>query len=258
MRDTYAPARLESSKIPKNVTLGQLFKICSDSVKNGEAEELIKRAEASHKRIREQEQIEIRKAMFRAYTGLTGEQDQEKSFEKIIITSQEMQNAVDFCQAWEPSLPFGVFVAGKPGNGKTHLMKAIAIKHASKDLTFRFRTVSDVMNYLKDWDNKEFNFNQLIDAEVLVLDDLGTEKATEFEQEQLFRILEKRKTLGKHIFMTSNLTSSEIREKYNPRIVSRLSELMAFHENKAESWRSFMFRKNQDEMLKRVNALKKR
>jgi DNA replication protein DnaC len=56
----------------------------------------------------------------------------------------------------------------------------------------------------------------------LVLDDLGTEKASDFSTLMLYLIINRRCTSGKTTIITSNLNLDEIRERLSDRISSRI------------------------------------
>lgn len=65
-------------------------------------------------------------------------------------------------------------------------------------------------------------FNRLKNIDVLILDDLGTEKHTEWIEQQLFTLVNYRYERDLPIYITSNFSLWEL--KYNPRIISRLYE----------------------------------
>lgn len=59
-------------------------------------------------------------------------------------------------------------------------------------------------------------------APVLVLDDLGTERLTEWGEEQLYRLAHERSHNDRPMIITSNLAGPQIRERYDQRTVERL------------------------------------
>lgn len=196
-------------------------------------------------------QEELMMMEFRWYTSLSKRDAETKTWKNLEITEPELKEAADSIRSWSPELGIGLFIYGEPGNGKTHMMKALIQDHYSRETNFLFRTCSDVLNSFKDFENREYYHAELLKPWGLVLDDFGTEKATDYEQEQLFRLIEHRKELGKFIFMTSNLNFKDLQEKYNKRIVSRLGEHMSFVENKAKSYRRKIFQRNQEALRKR-------
>ena len=62
----------------------------------------------------------------------------------------------------------------------------------------------------------------MLEADRLVLDDLGAEFSSSFSQSVVYNLLNSRIASGKPMIVSSNLTIQEFNEKYSRRIVSRL------------------------------------
>lgn len=216
------------------------------AVKSGDSdttERLCREAEKRGQRLKDemdthiQEKIKVSKIIWQS--GVSERDLIDKRWDSLEVTDERFKSCVDVCRMWNPDdHDFGLFIHGKPGNGKTHLMKCIALSNYTMSRNFVFKTVSEVMDQIKHFNEREYIHQELVQPWGLVLDDFGTELASEFEQNQMFRILENRKKLGKYVFMTSNLTAEELEKKYHPRIVSRLGELMMFVKNDGPSYRS--------------------
>ena len=63
---------------------------------------------------------------------------------------------------------------------------------------------------------------KVLDADLLILDDLGAEFITQFTTSELFRIVNHRLLTGKKMIFSTNLTLSELKSTYSERIVSRI------------------------------------
>ena len=61
-----------------------------------------------------------------------------------------------------------------------------------------------------------------MDADLLILDDLGAEYNTPFNVSSVYNIINTRMNFGKPTIISSNLTSQELEERYTERVVSRL------------------------------------
>lgn len=126
----------------------------------------------------------------------------------------------------------GIFIHGECGTGKTHIAYALA-KQAEEvqKLAVKFYNIPDLIRYLKrDFsdENKTLseentNFGKLLAFKgLLILDDFGTEKLTEWVEEILYMIINKRYENVLPIIFTSNLSPEKMVEKFGDRIVSRI------------------------------------
>ena len=62
----------------------------------------------------------------------------------------------------------------------------------------------------------------LISADLLILDDLGSEFRTGFTESALYNLINSRINLGLPTIISSNLSADELQKTYNDRIISRL------------------------------------
>lgn len=62
-------------------------------------------------------------------------------------------------------------------------------------------------------------------VDLLVIDDLGAEKVTDWSRQLLYLLIDRRYRNGKQTIITTNLTPSQLAETIDARIVSRLAEM---------------------------------
>lgn len=124
-----------------------------------------------------------------------------------------------------------VFLSGQTGVGKTHLMKCMAnelIKeHKIVLLTSSFSMHQDfVKSYAcRDGEDKQNIIDKYITAEVLFIDDLGTElRQPNITVNYLYQVLNERKMKKLPTIITSNLKLDEIMDYYDERISSRIAD----------------------------------
>ena len=121
----------------------------------------------------------------------------------------------------------GLFFSGGVGRGKTHLSGAIA-KYVIENyhVPVIFRSYSEMLDKIKqnfDGDRKEID--RLCDTPLLIIDDLGQEKQTEWNHEVLFRIINSRYETNSPVVVTTNLSVIELRENVGEAVFSRLYEM---------------------------------
>ncbi len=124
-----------------------------------------------------------------------------------------------------------IFLAGQTGVGKTHLMKCMANelikRHKLVRLTTSFAMHQDfVKSYAsRDLEQKQTLLDKYLTAEILFIDDLGTElRQRDITVNYLYQILNERKMQKRPTIITSNLNLDEIMEYYDERILSRIAD----------------------------------
>jgi DNA replication protein DnaC len=117
-----------------------------------------------------------------------------------------------------------IVLMGDHGTGKTHLAAAIANLRASQGFPVMFVPVPDLLDHLRatfspttpiSYDRR---FDQIRDAPLLVLDDLGTQSSTAWAQEKLYQLLNHRYNAA----LPTVMTTSSTLEKLDRRLTSRI------------------------------------
>jgi len=127
--------------------------------------------------------------------------------------------AEDFARA-----PKGwLLLEGGYGCGKTHLAAAIANFAVSMGRPTLFITVPDLLDSLRFAYNDpettfEARFEEVRNADLLVLDDFGTQNATGWAQEKLFQIMNYRYINKLPTVITTNLMLDEIESRIRSRL----------------------------------------
>lgn len=146
---------------------------------------------------------------------------------------------------------------GDYGNGKSHMAASIANELNEQGYIVVFQSVPELLERIKNTFNRNNQETEsdilraLQQCDLLILDDIGAEKVTDWVQEVMFRIVDKRYRKQKPILYTSNLKPSMLLEKLGGRIYDRITETSLTVENKASSYRrqkaEERFKKYQDE-----------
>ena len=115
---------------------------------------------------------------------------------------------------------------GRTGLGKTHLSLAIA----NTVLEIGYSVIYDsVINILRNIEREHFSrehssemIDLIMDTDLLILDDLGTEYETQFYNATIYNIVNTRLNSSKPTIISTNLDFAGINSKYGERVVSRI------------------------------------
>ncbi len=125
-----------------------------------------------------------------------------------------------------------LFFCGKTGLGKTFLSSAIASELLKKGYKVAF---DSVQNYLKAIENEHFGrandkdtLQALNDADLVILDDLGSEFNSPFYSSALYNIINTRLNKNVPTIISSNLSIEELRNKYDDRLISRITGMFSW------------------------------
>ena len=113
--------------------------------------------------------------------------------------------------------------------GKSFMSNCIAAELLKKGKTVIYQTAPVLLESVIDFKmnrqkNLDSNFYQsILDCDLLIIDDLGTETTNSFVSSQLFLILNERNLRKKSTIISTNLALDDIKNIYSERIFSRLS-----------------------------------
>ncbi|UOC01562.1 primosomal protein DnaI [Bacillus thuringiensis serovar morrisoni str. 4AA1] len=132
---------------------------------------------------------------------------------------------------------------GEPGNGKTHLAAAIVNELSKKGYIVVFQSVPELLQRIRSTFNSENKENEtqimraLLECDLLILDDIGAEKTTEWVEEKLFNIIDGRYRKELPTLYTSNLEPKELKNQVGKRSYDRMVETSLTVKNEAASYR---------------------
>ena len=164
-----------------------------------------------------------------------------KTFEDYDVTPEN-----DKAVRWAHFLidnPNSMYFYGSPGVGKTFLASILAQEYLKQGKAVIFADVPSLLADLRStfYKNADTKLDELMqtlsEVQILFLDDLGAEMATEWSVEQLYLIINSRYNSNRQTVVTSNCNLDEVAQKLNnpkdakeegisgSRIASRLKQM---------------------------------
>ncbi len=138
-----------------------------------------------------------------------------------------------YVQRWaEGERPDGwLLLIGPCGIGKTHLAVAAAMERLNRGDDVFFATVPDLLDQLRGAFSEDSPIahadllQRIITSQLLVLDDMGSERHTPFAEDKLFQIVNCRYEERLPTIVTTSAFPKEL-DNMHPRIASRLLDSM--------------------------------
>ncbi len=164
----------------------------------------------------------------------------DPSIERACMATREFVQSYSARRAREEA-EFGLLLLGPPGVGKTHLavaaLRELILEHGVQGLFADFRELIKSLQASYDplaQDSEMELLRPLVQAEVLVFDDLGAARMTEWVRDMVGHIVNSRYNERKVTLITSNLSDAPagkdsnhpvLTERIGPAVRSRLHEM---------------------------------
>ena len=168
-----------------------------------------------------------------------------------------MEKARAYVCNWKEAIKnnVGLLLFGDVGTGKSFFAGCIANALLDQDVPVLMTSFPTILNQLTGvYPEERMEFiNSLNDYDLLIIDDLGVERSTEFAMEQMFEVIDRRYRSGKPMIITTNLTLEQLRnppDLAHARIYERILERCAPILFSGES-----FRKQKSEENKRITRM---
>lgn len=182
--------------------------------------------------------------------GLFGDEQTFENFDLSLFsdtpepsgTSQRSMANLCFgiCKEYAENFPdtkhLNLLLTGKSGLGKTYLLRSIAHAVAQRGIQTVYTSSYHFLEVARKayMENSSAPMSELLLAPLVLIDDLGTEPLMQnVTVTQLFNLLNERDLKGLHTVISTNLTVTELKERYTERIASRLLD--------SSKWRRLSF-----------------
>lgn len=202
---------------------GTLFHPCCICQCQSEAREL---ELAKEKQLQEQQRIARLKA-----NGLQDASLRQFTFANDTGINPEMQKAHSYVEHWPEmkATATGLLLWGNVGTGKSFFAGCIANALLDQGVPVLMTNFSRILNALTGMfsDDRNKYIDSLNHYSLLIIDDLGMERGTEYALEQVFNVIDARLRSNLPLIVTTNLTLDELKhpaDLAHERIYSRVLE----------------------------------
>lgn len=122
-----------------------------------------------------------------------------------------------------------IMLCGEPGLGKTHLSAAVARVVTERGYSVVYDTAGhvfalfDQQKFNRESEEEREDIESVLEADLLILDDLGTEVNTEYARAALYQIVNTRLMERRCTLINTNLSPAKLKDRYGAAIASRLT-----------------------------------
>jgi len=148
---------------------------------------------------------------------------------------ERMEIVLDTCREYAANFArtaMDLLFQGGTGLGKTYLSACIARVVAANGFSVCYDTASSALDafetkkFARDIEQQEAaaeKVSRMLDCDLMILDDLGTEMVTPMSLSALYTLVNTRLVNGKRTIISTNLSDSELERRYTPQIYSRIA-----------------------------------
>lgn len=144
--------------------------------------------------------------------------------------AKHIQLARRYVEKWDElrAKNTGLLFWGNTGTGKSFTAHCIANALIDREVPVRLYSAVDLVRRLTDRDKRDETIQKVRTVPLLILDDVGAERDTDFAREQLCAVIDDRAESGKPLIVTTNFSLDEMKsstDKEMQRIFDRLGAL---------------------------------
>lgn len=139
----------------------------------------------------------------------------------------------DVCQRYadtfDKSDPCGLLLWGDVGTGKSFMASAIANRVIDRGYSALVTDIGSIVSLMESsFDDRRRNLDRILRYDLLVIDDLGAQRGSEYMMEHVYSVIDGRYRSGRPMVITTNFDADEIKDKHDSerwgRIIDRILE----------------------------------
>lgn len=151
-----------------------------------------------------------------------------------VVPRQSMGRVYEICRRFAdifPNVASNLLMQGDTGLGKTYLSACIARVVAGKGFSVCYDSSFSAIEHFEkqkfsrdseDGITADRRVKRMLDCDLMILDDLGTEMPTPMSLSALYTLINTRLVNGKKMIISTNLSDEELKKRYTPQIASRI------------------------------------
>lgn len=160
------------------------------------------------------------------YSNKPGKKDELSPYDNMVKIRQICVGLIEKFETEKENL----LLTGQTGLGKTFLCNCIAKELLDNGFTVLYFTAPQLFKLFEEsrfhredmQDASKDILNTLFDVDLLIIDDLGTESISTITISDLFNVINSRYLNQTSTIISTNLTYSQLKERYSERVVSRI------------------------------------
>lgn len=155
----------------------------------------------------------------------------DSPLENSIVPRERVKKIFDSCRQKAQNFSLdsrSLFFVGGTGVGKTHLSLAYANVAINRGYYVCYGTAQNICDDLQSeqfgrGDEAYYSKKQVLDCDLLILDDLGTEVLNQYSLATLYNIINTRILSKRPTIISTNYSIKELEKKYGQRLTSRIN-----------------------------------
>ncbi|MDO4649965.1 MAG: ATP-binding protein [Eubacteriales bacterium] len=245
--------KARQKKINTSILKGTVWCICDCKKKELEERKKQDEYEEEMRRVRRMKDASMMANIFRnaSFSSYAVRKENEKAFRIATAYARDFRTMVETGHPKTGEKNVGIVFYGKCGTGKSWTAACIANELLNQHVSVIMTSFVKILQEIQGSMDEAQYIGMLNSCSLLIIDDLGAERNTDYALEKVYNVIDSRVRAGKPMILTTNLTFDEMMQ--NPdiryrRIYDRIFEHCIPVEIPGNSFRIMRAAKRQKEL----------